>query len=103
MTLRLIGVAIVAVVLVLAGESQVAQAVGPSPTPGLFQNYYVPPYAGEVGAQLYVSPRPVPPHVGWTYITYQGLMPHEFLYKHRRSYTTRHWDGGSTRTTIRWH
>jgi hypothetical protein len=103
MMLRLIGVAILAVVLLLAGESQQAQAVGPVPAPGLFQNYYVPPYAGGVGAQLYISPRPVPPHVGWTYITYQGLMPHEFLYKHHRSYWTQRADGGWTRTHISWH
>ena len=50
----------------------------------LFYNYYV----GAVGqpAQLYVSPRPVPPFVGHTYTTYQPLLPQEFLYKHRRTY-----------------
>ena len=55
-------------------------------SPGdLFYNYYVPPagYAG-VGVQLYPSPRPTPPLVGHTYVTYQPLMPHEFLYPHHR-------------------
>ena len=61
-----------------------------APTPDLFYNYWVPPvqagsYPG-MGAQLYVSPRPVPPRVGHTWITYPPLMPHEFLYKHRRRY-----------------
>jgi len=60
------------------------------PTPDVFYNFYVPPvpaggYPG-VGAQLYVSPRPVPPRVGHTWITYPPFMPHEFLYKHRRRY-----------------
>lgn len=60
------------------------------PTPDLFYNFYVPPvpppgYPG-FGAQLYVSPRPVPPRVGHTWITYPPFMPHEFLYQHRRRY-----------------
>jgi hypothetical protein len=60
------------------------------PTPDVFYNFYVPPvpaggYPG-MGAQLYVSPRPVPPRVGHTWNTYPPFMPHEFLYKHRRRY-----------------
>ena len=60
------------------------------PTPDVFYNFYVPPvpaggYPG-MGAQLYVSPRPVPPRVGHTWHTYPPFMPHEFLYKHRRRY-----------------
>jgi hypothetical protein len=61
--------------------------------PDLFYNYYVPPTCGGVGAELYVSPKPVPPHVGHTYITYQPLMPHEFLYHHHRTYH-RYYNGG---------
>ena len=62
-----------------------------APTPDVFYNFYLPPsppppgYPG-VGAQLYVSPRPVPPRVGHTWITYPPYMPHEFLYKHHRRY-----------------
>ena len=62
-----------------------------APTPDVFYNFYLPPsppppgYPG-VGAQLYVSPRPVPPRVGHTWITYPPFMPHEFLYKHHRRY-----------------
>lgn len=60
------------------------------PTPDVFYNFYVPPVpagsAPGVGAQLYVSPRPVPPRVGHTWHTYPPFMPHEFLYKHRRRY-----------------
>ena len=82
---------------------------GPYSRPDLFYNYYVPPvpcstYPGAVGAQLYVSPRPVPPWVGHTYITYQPLLPHEFLYQHRRTYYRGHGPhGGLTRTSVWWH
>jgi len=69
----------------------------------LFYNFYVPPGpCGSVPAQLYLSPRPTPPLVGHTYITYQPLMPHEFLYAHKRHYLARHGDGGFTRTSVRW-
>jgi hypothetical protein len=71
--------------------------------PDLFYNYYVPPTCGGVGAELYISPKPVPPHVGHTYITYQPLMPHEFLYHHHRTYH-RYYNGGQglTRTCVRY-
>jgi hypothetical protein len=67
----------------------------------LFYNYYVGNNCGGMGAQLYLSPRPVPPFVGHTYITYQPLMPHEFLYAHDRTYH-RYYNGGLglTRTHV---
>ena len=73
-------------------------------TPGdMVYNEYVPPVGpGSVGAQLYPCPRPTPPLVGHTYITYQPLMPQEFLYRHGRVYTTRHEDAPPTRTSVRW-
>jgi hypothetical protein len=71
--------------------------------PGVF-NYYVHPGAtGLVGAQLYVEPRPTPPLVGHTYVTYPPLMPHEFLYQHHRVYRTYNPGSGWTRTRARWH
>ena len=71
--------------------------------PDLFRNYYVSPTCGGRGAQLYVAPHPVPPVVGHTYFTYQPLMPHEFLYKHHRSYHRYYNEGrGFTRTSVRW-
>ncbi len=76
--------------------------------PDLFYNYYVPPVAcgvhGALGAQLYVSPLPVPPLVGHTYITYQPLLPQEMLYKHKRCYER--YNGpysGPTTTHVWWH
>ncbi|MCS5616624.1 MAG: hypothetical protein NZ658_01380 [Pirellulales bacterium] len=60
------------------------------PVPDVFYNFYTPPVpvgpSPAMGAQLYVSPRPVPPRVGHTWITYPPFMPHEFLYQHRRKY-----------------
>lgn len=69
----------------------------------LFYNFYVPPVCGGVGAELYPAPIPVPPHVGQVYFTYQPLMPHEFLYKHHRSYHRYYDEGrGLTRTSVTW-
>lgn len=71
--------------------------------PDLFYNFYVPPTCGGVGAELYISPLPVPAHVGHTYYTYQPFMPHEMLYKHHRTYHRYYNEGrGLTRTSVRW-
>jgi len=72
-------------------------------SPDLFYNYYVPPagYPG-VGAALYPAPRPTPPLVGHTYVTYQPLMPHEFLHLHRRTYRRYNPGAGWTTTTVSW-
>lgn len=82
-----------------AGQGYVYQTGNPD----LFYNYYVPSGAG-VGhpAQMYISPRPVPEMVGHTYITYQPLMPHEYMYRHHRTYRTYHPTGGFTTTRVRW-
>lgn len=67
----------------------------------LFYNNYVP---GNPPAQIYPAPRPTPPLVGHTYITYQPLYPQEFLYRHHRSYCR--YDGYHclpvARTTVHW-
>ena len=68
--------------------------------PDLFYNYYVPPGCGGVGAQLYVAPGPVPAWVGHTYVTYQPLMPHEFLYTHHHTYY-RYYDCGRGMTRVK--
>ncbi len=70
---------------------------------GLFYNYYAPVGPSGVPAQLYVSPRPTPPMVGHTYVTYEALAPHEFLYRHHRVYSRYHPGGGATVTKVRWH
>lgn len=68
-------------------------------------NYYAMPTGSEgLTAALYPSPRPTPPLVGQTYITYEPLVPHEFLHAHHRSYKTRSGDcqGTVTRTSVTW-
>ena len=74
--------------LAVAGE-HAAQGYGApgwaSPEP----NYYaMPPGNGGLTAALYPCPRPTPPLIGQTYITYRPLAPHELLYAHYQHYTT---------------
>jgi hypothetical protein len=89
-------------VLLVFADNNAASARESAPG-DLFYNYYVPPVGYEsVGAQLYPCPRPVPPLVGWTYITYQPLMPQEFMYHHHRQYMYYHADGGRTVTSVSW-
>lgn len=74
-----------------------------SPFPPMSYNYYYPGYnAGILPARLYFSPRPVPLYVGYTYITYQALAPHEFLWPHARCYYQYHPGSGTTVTTIKY-
>jgi len=69
----------------------------------LFANYQVGPHpCCGAAAQMYVSPQPVPPHVGHTYTTYQPLMPHEYLYKHTRSHYAYAEGRGWTRSKVRY-
>ena len=92
--------AALAVTVVLAvADSRQAKADGP-----LFYNYYAPSSVGGPPAQMYICPRPVPPHVGHTYLTYQPLYPQEFLYPHMRVYRrygSNGWKADNT-TTVRW-
>lgn len=68
----------------------------------LFYNYYVGPQPSGAAAQSYVSPLPVPVHVGHTYTTYQPFMPHEYMYQHQRSYYTHFPGAGWTRANVRY-
>jgi hypothetical protein len=80
-----------------SGQAEAAYVYGPD----LFYNYYVAPHMG-VGAKLYPCPRPTPPMVGHTWVTYQPLMPHEFLYRHHRCYYRRNPGAGWTKTMVCW-
>ncbi|MBN1394944.1 MAG: hypothetical protein JW959_07970 [Pirellulales bacterium] len=98
-----VGALVAAGLLFSAADRADAALVRHSAAGDLFYNFYVPPVGyGSVGAQLYPCPRPVPAWVGHTYITYQPLMPHEFLYRHKRIYKTKHVDAPKTRTKVRW-
>lgn len=83
----------------VAGEAVVASGVAIYPTPrtygrpDLFYNYYTQGYSNAVNAQMYVSPLPVPPYVGHTFMTYQPLQPEHYLYWHKDRYHN-HYDGG---------
>jgi len=92
---------------VSAGTAQAQDYCRTEARPDLFYNYYVQGRncdgSAGVPAQLYVSPRPTPPLVGHTYITYQPLLPQEFLYPHERTY--KRWNGpdaGVTTTHVKW-
>ena len=69
----------------------------------LFYNFYEGPDPSGTTTAMYISPRPVPAHVGHTYTTYQPFMPHEYMYQHHRSYWTHHPGNGWTRTKVRYH
>jgi hypothetical protein len=75
-----------------------AEARNPAAPP--FANYYV--EGDGATAQMYLCPRPTPPLVGHTWITYQPLMPHEFLYTHHRKYVTINPGARRTVTYVRW-
>lgn len=106
MVLRFFRVSIAAAVLLSAWcacSDSARAANGLSGPNDLFYNFYVAPvWEGGVGAQLYPAPRPTPPKVGHTYFTYQPFMPHELLYRHRRTYFRYHPTGQVTRTRVGW-
>lgn len=92
-------------VIAALGGPRVARGSGiqkPQPRYDMFYNYYAGQYGGQP-AQMYLSPRPTPPFVGHTFVTYQPLMPHEFLYKHSRIYHRFNvYDCGATKTCVCW-
>lgn len=104
MVLKLLRTPIVIAALLAAsgmiGSVATAQAGGPGGE--LFYNYYAPVSPAGVSANMYPSPIPTPPHVGHTYITYQPLMPHEYLYQHHRVYWRNNPGAGMTRTSVSW-
>lgn len=68
----------------------------------LFANQYTQGYTNQATAQMYVSPVPVPAWVGHTYITYEPLYPHEFMYRHTKRYHS-YYDGGRGLDSTRVH
>lgn len=98
MVLKLSRFVVVAVLVAIALSSIAPQAGAQSP---VGYNYYVQPSGTCLGSSLYPCPRPTPAPVSDTYITYQALNPHEFLYPHNRTYYTQH-PSGVTRTMVSW-
>jgi hypothetical protein len=96
-----------ALALLGSAAAQAQEYCQPGYPADVARNQYVPGVpcgdAGAIGASLYVSPRPVPPMVGHTFITYEGLMPDQLLYQHQRTYYRPHGPyGGVTETNINW-
>jgi hypothetical protein len=101
--LALAGMAALAAAWSFGSSDARAELIRHSNSGSLFYNYYVPPVGPEsVGAQMFPCPRPTPPLVGHTYVTYPPLSPNEFLYRHSRVYWTSHDDAPPTRTSVRW-
>lgn len=97
--IALVGVALSVAWTLDAGQAQATDLVYFNGGYG----YYVQPGPGVLGAQLYLCPRPTPPLVGHTYITYQPLAPHEFMYKHKRRYRVVHPDDSRTWVKVKWY
>lgn len=77
-------------------------AFGQAPVAGPAEpmSYYSAPNSALV-AQMYPSPRPTPPQVGRTDITYQPFYPNENLYQHHRTYVTQT-QSGLNHTNATW-
>ena len=85
-----------------AAEGRYKRVISYQDKNDLFYNNYVGPFPSGTAAAMYVAPRPVPPHVGHTYTTYQPLMPQEYLYRHTRSHYTYNQGAGWTRAKVRY-
>jgi hypothetical protein len=71
--------------------------------PHLFYNYFVGGNCGSIPAAMYPAPMPTPPIVGHTFFTYQPLLPHEFMYAHKRVYHHHYnYNRGLHRTRVVW-
>ena len=90
-------------VLAGSGGHSHTDSRGVPANPHLFYNYYSPTQGGGIPSVIYPASRQVPLIIGHTYNTYQPLMPHEFMYRHNRSYHNYYPNGaGFTRTFIRY-
>lgn len=70
----------------------------------LFYNFYTEGCSNLTNAQLYLSPLPVPPNVGRTFITYQPFYPHEYMYPHKNRWHNLYDEGrGLNRTKATYH
>ena len=85
----LAALALAAVTVANLGWLNTAQAEGLAAAPryDLFYNYYEGGgVSGGLPVGMYPSPQPVPARVGGTYMTYQALYPHQFMYPHAQTY-----------------
>lgn len=90
--------------LAAANVAQANEYESPPVYPDLFYNYYVQDPVYGIPAEMYTAPITTPPHTGYTYHTYPPLYPHEFLYRHHRTYY-HYYNGGKglNRTKVKWY
>jgi hypothetical protein len=95
-----IGVGMMAVSFSSARGDESMAAGPPSP---FYYSYAQPGYPG-VGVMTppYPAPRPTPPLVGHTYVTYQPFLPQEYLYDHTKFYFAHQPGAGINETTAHW-
>jgi hypothetical protein len=110
MSIRVTALALVAVGFAAASFASTARAeeglwkrhISYQNKQDLIYNYYEGPDPSGTTTAMYISPRPVPAHVGHTYTTYQPYMPHEYMYKHTRSNYAHACGAGWSRSKVRY-
>ena len=110
MSIRVTALALVAVGFAAASFASTARAeeglwkrhISYQNKQDLFYNNYKHPAPSGSTPAMYISPRPVPAHVGHTYTTYQPYMPHEYMYKHTRSHYAHAPGAGWSRSKVRY-
>jgi hypothetical protein len=107
MARRLLAIALAVAALAIAWNLELAPGAGQAEAQQFIPyhhgyGFYVHPGPSVLGAQLYPCPRPTPPLVGHTYITYQPLAPHEFMSRHHRCYRIQNADGSVTKVRSCW-
>ena len=104
--IKLLKASVVGAIVGFAGLTQFATTTQAQEAAGsqLFANQYTQGYANQNNAVMYISPVPVPEHVGHTYYTYQPLYPHEMLHLHSERYHSYYDQGrGLNRTSAHYY
>lgn len=69
---------------VASSDDGISYSIGDNSS--LFGNYYAQPGTGTESAALYQAPHPTPYKTGHVFYTYEPFRPHEFMYRHTRTY-----------------
>ncbi len=104
--IKLLKATVVGAIVGFAGLTQFAATAQAQNgmAPQLFANQYTQGYANQTNAVMYISPVPVPEHVGHTYYTYQPLYPHEMMHLHSERYHSYYDQGrGLNRTGVHYY
>ncbi len=104
--IKLLKAIVVGAIVGFAGLTQFAATAQAQDgiAPQLFANQYTQGSANRTNAVMYISPVPVPEHVGHTYYTYQPLYPHEMMHLHSERYHSYYDQGrGLNRTGVHYY